>query len=139
MTRVLPARRGASLFGLTTAAALALTGLTAGTASATLDEGALACAETSFAVPEGKTAKDPPTFTAAEVAAMEAATAARLAELGLTAGAGRATAVDIPVVFHVIRSGESVEQGNLKKSTINDQIDHAAPRRAIRSPRNRSA
>lgn len=123
MTRVSLARRSVGLFGLTTAAALALTGLTAGSASASLDAGALGCVTAaSVTVPDGKAAKDPHTFSAAEVAAMEAATAARLAELGLTAGASTTTAMEIPVVFHVLRSGDSVDQGNLKRSTIKDQI-----------------
>lgn len=122
MSPVLHARRGLSLVSLTAAAAFALTSLSVGTASAAFDEGSLVCADDTFAIPEGKLAKDPHNFTAAQVAAMEAATAARLAELGLEAGPERVSAIDVPVVFHVIRSGKSVSQGNLSGATVKAQV-----------------
>lgn len=122
MTSVLHPRRGLRLLGLTVAAAFAMTSLTTGTASAALEVGSLDCAPGTFTIPDGKLAKDPHNFTSAEVAAMEAATAARLAELGLKPGAERVSAVDIPVVFHVIRRGNSVSEGNLTDATVKAQV-----------------
>lgn len=114
-------RRSATLIGLTTAAAFTLTSLTAGTAAAGFDEGVLDCAPGAAAVPAGKMAKDPHTFTAADVAAMEAAFEAHRAELGST-DADRVRAVSVSVVFHVISSGPSVAEGNITDATVASQI-----------------
>ena len=111
--------RLAALAAVTT---FAVGGLTAGTASATpLEGGSLACAVPDQAAP---IVKDPNTLTAAEVAAANAATAARLAQLGLSAHdlAAAKKAVTVHVSFHVIRSGESVAQGNITDATIAAQI-----------------
>ncbi len=62
-----------------------------------------------------------PTFTAAQLAAVEAETEQTRAAAGGTFGA-RGTTV-IPVAFHVVRSGNGVSQGNVSQAMIDDQID----------------
>jgi hypothetical protein len=107
--------------GLTATAALLATGLGAGTAqAAVVSGGTLTCAPlTTAPIPAGHLARDPHTFTDAQVAAMDAALQARL-DQGVdwkTTGA-----ITVPVAFHVIKSGELVSQGNLTDATIAAQI-----------------
>ena len=119
------ARWVARTVGVTAAAALLAAGLNAGSALAQVSGGQLDCAPftASSAVPEGKTIRDPHNFTEAEVAAAEATLDARLDELGLSQKDLRGTAaIDIPVVFHVIRSGTAVSQGNLSDATVAAQV-----------------
>jgi hypothetical protein len=68
---------------------------------------------------------DPHTVDAAEAARVMAAVEARQAELGLTdaeVSAAPAASFKVPVYWHVLRAGSSVEQGNLTKSTISKTI-----------------
>jgi len=68
--------------------------------------------------------KDNLNFTAAQVAAMDAATQARLDQLGIESGVTGKKHVRIKVSFHVIRSGMSVAEGNITDQTVADQISH---------------
>jgi pregnancy-associated plasma protein-A len=118
------ARWAARAVGLTATTALLAAGLSVGTAlAAPVSGGTLDCAPlTTAAVPGGKSVRDPHNFTAAQIAAMEAAVDAKLAEPGVDWKQYRTTAIEIPVVFHVIRSGDAVSQGNLTDATIKAQI-----------------
>lgn len=118
------------LLGLTAAAALAVTGLGAGTANAApLEAGSLECATVlqvedgriGVAVPEGKFQRDRDYPTAAEVAAMEKEFEARKRAMGLDDLEIRDPVV-IPVWWHVIREGPTWEEGNLPRTQIRDQI-----------------
>ena len=115
------ARWVARTIGVTATTALLAAGLSVGTALAVpVSGGTLDCAPlTMSAVPDGKVARDPHDLTSVQVAAMEAALDARLAEGVDWRAQG---AIDVPVVFHVIKSGEAVSQGNLAQSTVVAQI-----------------
>jgi hypothetical protein len=114
----------ARLVGVTATTALLAAGLSVGTALATpVSGGTLDCAPlTTAAVPADRTARDSHNFTSAEIAAMESALQAELAKDGVDWKQYRTTAIEVPVVFHVIRSGDAVSQGNLTDATINAQI-----------------
>jgi hypothetical protein len=109
--------------GITATAALLAAGLSAGSAMAAPVSGALMCSQftSTSSAPVGKLARDNNTLTAAQVAAMDAATKARLAQPGVDWRQLRG-AIVVPVAFHVIKSGESVSQGNLSDATIAAQI-----------------
>jgi hypothetical protein len=123
------ATTGARLLGLSAAAALAITGMSAGTANAAplvggafnCDAGTVVGDSVVFDAPAGKYVKDNLTLTASASAAMEAKTQARIAELGITPESVAAD-IEIPVVYHVIRSGKSAAQGNTSKALIRGQI-----------------
>jgi hypothetical protein len=111
--------RAARAAGVGAVAAIALGGLTATPVSAApLGSGAPCAVPAKSATIQ----KDPHTLTPAQVAAMNEATAARLAELGISAHAVKKKAVKVPTVFHVIRSGDTVAQGNLAQATVEAQI-----------------
>lgn len=114
------ARWVARAVGVTAATALLATGLGVTSAvAAPVSGGTLSCAPlTTAAVPAGKMARDPHDLTAAQVAAMNAALAARLAQ-GVD---WRVDVIEVPTVFQVIRSGDSVAQGNLSAATIDAQM-----------------
>ena len=119
------ARWVARTVAVTATASLLAAGLNAGGALAQVSGGQLDCApfSASSTVPEGKKIRDPHNFTEAEVAAAEASLDARLDELGLSQKDLRGTAaISIPVVFHVIRSGTDVSQGNLSDATVAAQV-----------------
>jgi hypothetical protein len=105
--------------GVGAVAAFALGGLTAAPVSAApLGAGTVCAVPTKTATVE----KDPHTLSPAQVAAMNEATSARLAELGISAHAVKKKKVKVPTIFHVIRSGDLVSQGNLSQQTVEDQI-----------------
>lgn len=120
------ARWATRAVGVAAATTLVAAGLGVTTASAApLSGGVLDCAPlTTGDVPVGKMIKDPHTFTAAQVAAMDAALEARLDELGIGKGdlAQQAKVIKVPTIFHVIRSGDAVSQGNLTDATIKAQM-----------------
>jgi hypothetical protein len=107
------------------AATLALAGLGVSSAfAAPLVGGTLDCAPLAAqSVPAGKIVKDNLNFTAAQVASMEAATQARMAQLGIESGVTGKKKIKVHTIFHVIRSGMSVEQGNLTDATITAQMN----------------
>ena len=120
------------LLGLTAAVALAVTGLTAGTANAApLSGGSLECATSTLytedgrvpglAVPEGKVARDNVIPTAAEVLAMEKDFQNRKNQMGLNELEIR-DPVNIPVWWHVIREGPARDEGNIPRTQIRAQI-----------------
>lgn len=120
------------LLGLTAAAALAVTGLTAGTANAApLSGGSLECATGTlytedgrvpgFTVPEGKIVRDNVVPTSAEVLAMEEQFQNQKNILGLN-GLEIRDPVQIPVWWHVIREGPTVDEGNIPRTQIRAQI-----------------
>lgn len=120
------------LLGLTAAAALAVTGLTAGTANAApLSGGSIECATSTlftedgrapgFAVPDGKIVRDNVIPTAAEVLAMEKDFEARKDAMGLNDLEIR-DPINIPVWWHVIREGDTVDEGNITRTQIRAQI-----------------
>jgi hypothetical protein len=131
------ARRGVRLLGLTSAAALAITGLSAGTASAGLEAGSFVCQATQLsAVPGGNTLagwdgvqKDRNNYTEAQVAAMEAQFLADKAAAGDDVDlVDIKKPVKVDVYYHIVRTDGTVDGGNIPRTWLraqNNYMNHA--------------
>lgn len=131
-------RPASGFFAVTVlAGAIALSPLAGGNAGAAVSAGSadrycaptIAAGNASAARTTRPGVTDPNTLTAAQVAAMEAATTAALERraaaarrLGESPESLRAGTVRVPVYWHVLRSGNTVAAGNLPAKRIDAQI-----------------
>ena len=109
---------------MTATTALLAAGLSVGSAlAAPVSGGTLDCAPlTMAAVPAGKAVRDPHDLTRPRSPRCRRRSRRAWPQPGVDWKQYRTEAITIPVVFHVIRSGESVGQGNLTDATVKAQI-----------------
>lgn len=123
-------RRAIRLVGVSGGAALVAVTLQTGSASAATFSGAVDCLDSTGlasvagpgSAPAGSIARDPHHFTAAEVAAMEAAFAQAKLDRGVDGSDLRRQRIRIPTYFHVIREDDTREGGNLPRTLVIDQM-----------------